>query len=68
MTQAHHTSPIPRASFTELRWNNWLLALIAALVVTVGAIILLPPEAAFWISGAMWALFAASLVVNAWGR
>src|SRR5688572_26105444 len=68
MTQAHPTSSVSRASFTELRWNNWLLALAAAIVVTAVAIAFMPPAAAFWVSGAMWALFAASLVVNAWGR
>jgi multiple sugar transport system permease protein len=68
MTQVHPTSPLTLARFTELRWNNWVLALAAAIIVMLVAIPLLPPVISFWVSGAMWALFALSLVVNAWGR
>jgi multiple sugar transport system permease protein len=68
MTQVHSTSPMSLARFTELRPNNWLLALVLAIIVMLVAIPLLPPTVSFWVSGAMWALFALSLVVNAWGR
>jgi multiple sugar transport system permease protein len=68
MTQVHSTSPMSLARFTELRPNNWVLALVLAIIVMVVAIPLLPPAVSFWVSGAMWALFALSLVVNAWGR
>jgi multiple sugar transport system permease protein len=68
MTQVHSTSPMSLARFTELRPNNWLLALVLAIIVMFVAIPLLPPAVSFWVSGAMWALFALSLVVNAWGR
>ena len=56
------------ARFAELRPNNWVLALALAIIVMLVAIPLLPPAVSFWVSGAMWALFAVSLVVNAWGR
>jgi multiple sugar transport system permease protein len=68
MTQVHSTSPMSLARFTELRPNNWGLALALAIIVMLVAIPLLPPAVSFWVSGAMWALFAVSLVVNAWGR
>jgi multiple sugar transport system permease protein len=68
MTQVNQTSPVSLSRLTELRWNNWALALAAAIVVMLAAIVFLPPAVSFWVSGAMWALFAASLVVNAWGR
>src|SRR5918993_3053817 len=68
MTQVHSTSALSLARFAELRWNNWALALAAALVVMAIAIPLLPPAISFWVSGTMWALFALSVVVNAWGR
>jgi multiple sugar transport system permease protein len=68
MTQVHSTSPMSLARFTELRANNWVLALALAIIVMVVSIPLLPPAVSFWVSGAMWALFALSLVVNAWGR
>src|SRR5918993_2474749 len=68
MTQVHPTSPMSLARFAELRPNNWVLALALAIIVMLVAIPLLPPAVSFWVCGAMWALFALSLVVNAWGR
>lgn len=68
MTQVHSTSPLSLARFAELRPNNWVLALALAIIAMVVAIPLLPPAVSFWVCGAMWAIFALSLVVNAWGR
>jgi multiple sugar transport system permease protein len=68
MTQVHSTSPMSLARFAELRPSNWALALVLAIIVMLIAIPLLPPAVSFWVCGTMWALFALSLVVNAWGH
>jgi multiple sugar transport system permease protein len=53
---------------TEPRWNNWPAALVIFLIGMSVAIAVLPPEISFWVSAALAALLAATLVVNAWGR
>jgi multiple sugar transport system permease protein len=57
---------LPR--FLDLRLDNWPLAIVLAVVVAVGSMALLPPEAGFWVALAAAALAAASAVYNAWGR
>ena len=49
-------------------WNNWRLALLAAVIIIPASILLLPLDVAFWVSLAAAALVCLTLVVNAWGR
>jgi multiple sugar transport system permease protein len=58
----------PPGRFLQLRPDNWPLAMVLAVVISVLAIIALPPRAAFWVSLAAAAAAAASAVYNAWGR
>jgi multiple sugar transport system permease protein len=53
---------------TALRWDNWRGALILFVIGMAIAIPVLPPQISFWASAALAALFAATVVVNAWGR
>src|SRR6478609_3575596 len=48
--------------------DNWRLAILVGLVVSVLAATALPASASFWIVGAMAALVAAAFVVNAYRR
>ena len=57
-----------RRSLFELRADNWLLAAILALIVSIAAIALLPPGVSFWVGLIAWVLMAASAIYNAWGR
>ena len=50
------------------RWDNWRGGLFVFLVGMAIAIPLLPPKYSFWASAALAALFAATVIVNAWGR
>lgn len=52
----------------NLRWDNWLLALIAGVVVVTIAAFILPSVTTLWIAGAASLLVAVTAVVNAWGR
>ena len=63
-----HLRPRRSARFLELRPDNWPLAFVLAIVVSLVAIALLPPAVSFWVSLAPVALAAASAVYNAWGR
>ena len=49
-------------------WNNWRLALLAAIISIPASILILPLNIAFWVSLAAAALVCLTLVVNAWGR
>ena len=67
------TTDVPQAApfFQRLiapRWDNWRGALIVFIVGIAVAIPLLPPQISFWAAAALAALFAATVVVNAWGR
>jgi multiple sugar transport system permease protein len=53
---------------TALRWDNWRGGLVVFLIGMAVAIPLLPPNLSFWVSSALAALFAATVIVNAWGR
>jgi multiple sugar transport system permease protein len=56
------------SSFLALRWSNWPLALVAALVLVPLAVALTPAKFSFWIAGFGVALVALTLVVRAAGR
>ncbi len=65
------TAALPEPSndgLLTLRWNNWRLALVAAVVIGVLAIVTLPAPVAFWVTAALATLVAITTVVNAWGR
>jgi len=55
-------------SFLSVAPDNWKLAIVVGLIVSVLAAILLPAAASFWVVGAMMALVAAAFVVNAYRR
>jgi len=56
------------SGFLALRWSNWPLALVAALVLISLAVALLPATVSFWVAGLGAALVALTLVVRAAGR
>jgi multiple sugar transport system permease protein len=56
------------ARFFDVRLDNWPLAAALAVVISVLAIVLLPPSASFWVGLVAAAAVAASAVYNAWGR
>jgi multiple sugar transport system permease protein len=60
--------PTLSSGFLALRWSNWPLALVAAVVVTPLAVFLLPADLAYWIAGLAVALVALTLVLRAIGR
>jgi multiple sugar transport system permease protein len=51
-----------------LRWDNWQGALIVFVIGMTVAIAFLPPQVSFWASSALGALFAVTLIANAWGK
>src|SRR4029077_6088734 len=51
-----------------LRWDNWQGALIVFVIGTALAIASFPPQVSFWVSSALAALFAVTLIANAWGK
>ena len=51
-----------------LRWDNWQGALIVFVIGMALAIAFLPPQISFWVSSALAALLAVTLIANAWGR
>jgi multiple sugar transport system permease protein len=60
----HNTAP----SLFDVRPDNWKLAILAGLIVSVLAMIALPAKTSFWIVGAMLALIGAAFAVNAYRR
>ena len=52
----------------DISADNWRLAILVGLVVSVIAAAALPASISFWIVGAMAALIAAAFVVNAYRR
>src|ERR671919_407549 len=63
------TQALPQhGGFFTPDWSNWRLALLVALLAIPASVLLLPLDAAFWVSLAAAALLALTLVVNAWGR
>ena len=66
MTSIPAKTPAP--GFLSVAPDNWKLALVAGLVVSVLAIAALPGSAAFWVTGIMVALLAAAVAFNAYRR
>ena len=60
-------APPPKTFFTVAP-DNWLLALIAGSILAVLTIAVLPGAIAFWVVGVLFALVAASVVINAYRR
>ncbi len=58
----------PAGDLFTLRWDNWLLALLSAIVVVPAAAILLPGYHAAIIAGVVFALVLITATVNAWNR
>ncbi len=67
MSTVTATQPATNSLF-DLRWNNWRLSLLVAIIVFPAAIAVLPAQVAFYVCGAAVVLVAATSVVNAWGR
>jgi multiple sugar transport system permease protein len=67
---ASELSPPPNllARLLTPRWSNWPAALVLFAIGMIAAIVALPPTASFWISAALAALLAVTIIVNAWGR
>src|ERR1700692_244015 len=66
-TDVPQTLPFLRR-VTALRWDNWQGGLIVFLIGMALAIAFLPPQLSFWASSALAALFAVTLIANAWGK
>lgn len=66
MTSTTATAPPP--ALMRLSPDNWKLAILVGLVVSVIAGVALPAAASFWVIGAMAAMIAAAFVVNAYRR
>lgn len=64
---SYNTSSDKVGLFTP-SWRNWRLALLAGVVATTIAALILPAIASLWIFGAASLLVAVTAVVNAWGR
>ncbi len=62
------TVPTATPGFTSLSLDNWRLALVAGVILSVIAIVALPGVAAFWIVGIMVALVAVAFIVNAYRK
>lgn len=68
MTTDTATVPDAPRRFFDLRADNWPLAVILAIAVSIAAMSLLPPDISFWVGLVASGLAAASAVYNAWGR
>ncbi len=55
-------------AFTQLAPDNWKLAVVAGLGISIVACFALPPNLSFWVVGAMAVLVAMAFVVNAYRR
>ena len=66
MTSTTATAPPP--ALMRLSPDNWKLAILVGLIVSVIAAIALPASASFWIIAAMAAMIGAAFVVNAYRR
>ena len=58
----------PPPSLLRLAPDNWKLAILIGVAVSIVAALALPAAAAFWVEGAMAAMIAAAFVVNAYRR
>ncbi|MEO6608894.1 MAG: sugar ABC transporter permease [Aestuariivirga sp.] len=66
MTSSALETPPP--AFSSLSPDNWKLAIVAGLVISVIACMAFPATTSFWIVGAMAAVVAITFVVNAYRR
>lgn len=66
MSAITSTPPVP--GLFEVKPDNWKLAILAGLIVSILSMFALPPQVSFWITGAMVAMIAAAFVVNAYRR
>jgi multiple sugar transport system permease protein len=66
MTSTTATAQPP--ALMRLSPDNWKLAIVVGLAVSVIAAMALPAKASFWVVGAMAALVAAAFVINAYRR
>ena len=66
MTSTTATAPPP--ALMRLSPDNWKLAILVGLIVSVIAAIALPASTSFWVIGAMAAMIGAAFVVNAYRR
>jgi multiple sugar transport system permease protein len=66
MSATKPTSQPPGAF--AVRTDNWRLAIVAGLALSILAIVTLPASASFWVVGTAAALIAAAFVVNAYRR
>src|SRR6185312_5468662 len=66
-TEVPATAPVLQRLIAP-RWDNWPGALAVFIIGTALAISFLAPKVSFWVSAALAVLFAATVVVNAWGR
>ena len=55
-------------AFTSISPDNWKLALVAGIIVSIIAMAVLPVAVSFWITAVMVALVAATVAVNAYRR
>jgi multiple sugar transport system permease protein len=61
------TTAPPPTLFTTAP-DNWKLAILVGLIVSILSMFTLPPETSFWITGAMVAMVAAAFAINAYRR
>ncbi len=66
MSSTHPVSSNP--SLTTVTADNWKLAILAGLVISILAMLIFPAAISFWVVGAMAAMVAASFVVNAYRK
>ena len=66
MTSTTATAAPP--AFMSVSPDNWRLALVAGIVVSIIAMLVLPAAASFWVVGIMVALIAAASAINAYRR
>jgi multiple sugar transport system permease protein len=58
----------PQPSLFRFEAHNWKLAIVAGVIVSILAIVALPPTASFWIVGLACAAVAAAFAINAYRR
>ncbi len=58
----------PASDFWRPGFDNWRLALAAAVIVVPGSVLVFPIDIAFWVALTMVGLVCLALVARAWGR
>ena len=59
---------MPAPALFEVKADNWKLAILAGLAISILAALALPATASFWVVGAMAAMIAAAFAINAYRR